>query len=129
MDHVEKVSVRQSIEQTMMVGDHSVGGRKRLAKLHKSPCFGRIDFHAERAEHPLSANHGVQRGEVEKGPVERVEVAGAKPQGQFQVGRIVGRQPMSLISCNFLWICGWGRASLRARFAGPPAPTPRKDRL
>lgn len=44
MDHVEKVSVRQSIEQMAMIGDHSVAKKLRLLKLINSPYFGRIDF-------------------------------------------------------------------------------------
>lgn len=44
MDHVEKVSVRQSIEQMAMIGDHSLAKKKRLHKIIQSPYFGRIDF-------------------------------------------------------------------------------------
>lgn len=44
MDHIEKISVRESIAQTAMTGEHSVGIRKRLLKLQQIPYFGRIDF-------------------------------------------------------------------------------------
>jgi len=44
MDHVEKVSVRQSIEQIALVGEHGAAKKQRLLKLIKSPYFGRIDF-------------------------------------------------------------------------------------
>lgn len=44
MDHVEKVSVRQSVEQGALVGEAAVEKRKRLFKLLQSPYFGRIDF-------------------------------------------------------------------------------------
>jgi len=43
-DHVEKVSVRQSIEQMASVGEHILSKKKRLLKLINSPYFGRIDF-------------------------------------------------------------------------------------
>jgi len=46
MDHVEKVSVRQSVEQMGLVGDHSASGLLRLQKLLKSSYFGRLDFRA-----------------------------------------------------------------------------------
>ena len=59
MDHVEKVSVRQSIEQQAMLGDHTVARRNRLAKLYKSPYFGRIDFLETGATTPYPAYLGI----------------------------------------------------------------------
>ncbi|MDZ7763679.1 MAG: hypothetical protein U5K00_04535 [Melioribacteraceae bacterium] len=50
MDHVEKVSVRQSIEQMAMIGDHSLAKKKRLHKIIRSPYFGRIDFSTNSSE-------------------------------------------------------------------------------
>lgn len=44
MDHVEKVSVRQSITQIALTGEGAVAKKKRLAKLLNTPYFGRIDF-------------------------------------------------------------------------------------
>lgn len=44
MDHAEKVSVRQSIDQSAMLGENAVAKQKRLNKLRQSPYFGRIDF-------------------------------------------------------------------------------------
>ncbi len=44
MDHAEKVSVRQSIQQTALTGENTVAKKNRLQKLLKSPYFGRIDF-------------------------------------------------------------------------------------
>jgi DNA helicase-2/ATP-dependent DNA helicase PcrA len=44
MDHVEKVSVRESITQIAITGENAVAKKKRLAKLKNSPYFGRIDF-------------------------------------------------------------------------------------
>ena len=59
MDHVEKISVRQSIEQLAMVGDHAVARKGRLAKLYKSPYFGRIDFKEVGAAEPYPAYIGI----------------------------------------------------------------------
>jgi DNA helicase II / ATP-dependent DNA helicase PcrA len=44
MDHAEKVSVRQSVEQRAVTGEEAVGKKNRLRKLMKSPFFGRVDF-------------------------------------------------------------------------------------
>lgn len=51
MDHVEKVSVRESITQMALTGENAVEKKKRLAKLIDSPYFGRIDFY-EAADAP-----------------------------------------------------------------------------
>lgn len=44
MDHIEKISARESIEQSVMVGDNILGQQKKLLKLQRSPYFGRLDF-------------------------------------------------------------------------------------
>ncbi len=44
MDHVEKIAVRQSIDQFALTGEKAVAGKERLRKLMLSPYFGRIDF-------------------------------------------------------------------------------------
>ncbi|HDR46364.1 MAG TPA: helicase, partial [Geoalkalibacter subterraneus] len=44
MDHVEKISTRQTIEQMLMTGDTLLAQKKRLLKLARSPYFGRFDF-------------------------------------------------------------------------------------
>jgi DNA helicase-2/ATP-dependent DNA helicase PcrA len=44
MDHVEKVSVRESITQAALTGESAVERRKRIQKLMDTPWFGRIDF-------------------------------------------------------------------------------------
>lgn len=49
MDHVEKVSMRQSIEQAAMLGELAVEKKKRIQKLLQSPYFGRIDFRKVKA--------------------------------------------------------------------------------
>ena len=49
MDHVEKVSTRQSIEQMLMTGDTILAQKKRLQKLARSPYFGRFDFASKNA--------------------------------------------------------------------------------
>lgn len=44
MDHVEKVSSRESITQRALTGEGAAAKIKRLRKLQISPYFGRIDF-------------------------------------------------------------------------------------
>ncbi|MDW7645494.1 MAG: 3'-5' exonuclease [Desulfuromonadales bacterium] len=44
MDHAEKVSTRQSIEQMLMTGDSILAQKNRLLKLARAPYFGRFDF-------------------------------------------------------------------------------------
>jgi len=50
MDHVEKVSVRQSVTQGALLGEGAVKKRKQIQKLFESPYFGRIDF-SEKGQH------------------------------------------------------------------------------
>ena len=44
MDHVEKVSVRQTVDELGSMGEHSAQVSRRLSKLRASAYFGRIDF-------------------------------------------------------------------------------------
>ncbi|MFC1510542.1 HelD family protein [Candidatus Omnitrophota bacterium] len=44
MDHVEKISVRQSVDQSVFVGEAIVAKAKRIRKLLEIPYFGRFDF-------------------------------------------------------------------------------------
>lgn len=44
MDHVEKVSIRQSVTQSALTGEAAAERKKRLQKLMRSPYFGRVDF-------------------------------------------------------------------------------------
>ncbi|MBS0002375.1 MAG: AAA family ATPase [Thioalkalivibrio sp.] len=52
MDHIEKVSSRESIEQMSRSGDNVLKQRDKLRKLQRAPYFGRVDFgpDASRAE-------------------------------------------------------------------------------
>ncbi|TLF52979.1 helicase [Halomonas urmiana] len=51
MDHIEKISARESIEQAVMTGDNALARRRKLEKLRSSPYFGRFDFaRGDRAE-------------------------------------------------------------------------------
>mgnify|MGYP006425095363 CR=1 FL=1 len=55
MDHAEKVSTRQAINQSAMVGEATLERRDNLLKVQRSPYFGRIDFRPARAAtaHPI----------------------------------------------------------------------------
>jgi DNA helicase-2/ATP-dependent DNA helicase PcrA len=45
MDHIEKIAVRQTIEQTLDSAEMLQIQKKKLVKLIRSPYFGRFDFH------------------------------------------------------------------------------------
>ncbi|MBI4849676.1 MAG: AAA family ATPase [Nitrospirae bacterium] len=53
MDHVEKVSARDSVQQAMRTAETVVAFRKRIQKLIRSPYFGRIDFRRHGEVEPL----------------------------------------------------------------------------
>lgn len=59
MDHVEKVSVRQSIEQMALIGEHSLAKKKRLIRIKKTPYFGRIDFSTNGEENKIPVYIGI----------------------------------------------------------------------
>ncbi|HPL96743.1 MAG TPA: 3'-5' exonuclease [Smithellaceae bacterium] len=44
MDHAEKISVRQSIDMSVLTGEAMLAKQKRIQKLLVSPYFGRFDF-------------------------------------------------------------------------------------
>ncbi len=44
MDHAEKISVRQSIDMSVLTGQAMLAKQKRIQKLLTSPYFGRFDF-------------------------------------------------------------------------------------
>ncbi len=50
MDHVEKISVRQSVDQFVSTADAVQDKGKRIRKLLASPYFGRFDFQASDAK-------------------------------------------------------------------------------
>ncbi|MBW6485642.1 MAG: AAA family ATPase [Syntrophobacterales bacterium] len=52
MDHVEKVSARQSAHQMVLSGEMAQAARNRLGKLLPSPYFGRFDFRCEGDQTP-----------------------------------------------------------------------------
>ncbi|MDT8441851.1 MAG: 3'-5' exonuclease [Desulfuromonadales bacterium] len=59
MDHVEKVSSRQSIEQMLMTGETLQAQKQRLLKLTRSPYFGRFDFRPRGQNEPRAFYLGV----------------------------------------------------------------------
>ncbi len=70
MDHVEKIATRESIDQAMKAGEMLVDKRTRLAKIRRSPYFGRFDFQRHDDDGPRSFYIGVhhfhddERGEA-----------------------------------------------------------------
>lgn len=50
MDHIDKVALRQSIEQKMRSAEVLHAQRQKLIKLRQSPYFGRFDFTRESAD-------------------------------------------------------------------------------
>lgn len=55
MDHIDKIGMRQSIDQMMRSSDVLRAQAKKLEKLRKSPYFGRFDF--RRADRNETAAH------------------------------------------------------------------------
>jgi DNA helicase II / ATP-dependent DNA helicase PcrA len=55
MDHAEKISVRQSIDMSVLTGEAMLLKQKRIRKLFASPFFGRFDF--------------IERGQAKRLPV------------------------------------------------------------
>ncbi len=53
MDHVEKVSIRQSVNHGALIGEGVVARKNKLLKLLDSPYFGRIDF-AEKGRNKIN---------------------------------------------------------------------------
>ena len=55
MDHVEKNSVRETVNQKAASGENAVAKKARLHKLILSPYFGRVDFRPEKegSENPV----------------------------------------------------------------------------
>lgn len=53
MDHIEKISARESIEQAVMTGDNALVRRHKLEKLRNSPYFGRFDFARGASAEPI----------------------------------------------------------------------------
>jgi DNA helicase II / ATP-dependent DNA helicase PcrA len=56
MDHIEKIAVRQTIEQTVASAESLQGRKQKLLKLQRSPYFGRFDF--------VRGNEGVKDAEA-----------------------------------------------------------------
>jgi len=59
MDHLEKIAVRQTIEQTLDSADALKVQQKKLLKLMRSPYFGRFDFQRDGEESKLPIYIGV----------------------------------------------------------------------
>ncbi|MDR9501338.1 MAG: 3'-5' exonuclease [Desulfurivibrionaceae bacterium] len=59
MDHVEKISSRQSVEQHVVAGENVLARKERLLKLLLSPYFGRFDFIRDGEAKPLPVYVGI----------------------------------------------------------------------
>src|SRR5690606_15348444 len=59
MDHIEKVSTRQSIQQAVMMGETLHAQKKRLLRIARSPYFGRFDFVRKGDDQPEAVYVGV----------------------------------------------------------------------
>ncbi|MBW6521734.1 MAG: AAA family ATPase [Desulfoarculaceae bacterium] len=59
MDHVEKMSTQQFIEQRVLAGEAVFAHKKRIMKLLLSPYFGRFDFIREGQKQPLAVYVGI----------------------------------------------------------------------
>jgi len=59
MDRMEKLAVRKSITQTILIGEKVDAKRKRLFRLLKTPWFGRIDFKPDDDDLPVPIYIGI----------------------------------------------------------------------
>ncbi|WP_042919577.1 HelD family protein [Stutzerimonas kunmingensis] len=59
MDHIEKIAVRQTIEQTLDSAETLKAQREKLAKLLRSPYFARYDFMPEGEAHSKPVYIGI----------------------------------------------------------------------
>jgi DNA helicase II / ATP-dependent DNA helicase PcrA len=59
MDHAEKVSTRQSVQQAVSTGEAALGLRQRLQKLVATPYFGRFDFRTREQGQPTPIYVGI----------------------------------------------------------------------
>lgn len=59
MDHAEKISMRQSIDMSVLTGESMLAKQKRIQKLLPSPYFGRVDFIKEGETQRLPVYIGV----------------------------------------------------------------------
>ncbi len=59
MDGMEKLAVRKSIAQIALIGENALAKKKRLAKLMRSPYFGRIDFREIQKKQPVPLYIGI----------------------------------------------------------------------
>lgn len=68
MDHVEKISTRESIQQAVRAGESILAGKDRLLKLKQSPYFGRFDFMRQNDAQPEALYVGIHHfyDELEK---------------------------------------------------------------
>ncbi|WP_347258346.1 UvrD-helicase domain-containing protein [Methylocaldum sp.] len=59
MDHVEKISTRQSVHQTVLTGEAVLAFQTRIRKLLQLPYFGRFDFVRHGEAQPLPVYVGI----------------------------------------------------------------------
>lgn len=59
MDRMEKLAVRKSITQNVLIGEKVADKKKRLSKLLKTPWFGRIDFRPDSDTMPIPVYIGI----------------------------------------------------------------------
>lgn len=72
MDHLEKIAVRQTIEQTLDSAEVLKEQQQKLLKLLKSPYFGRFDFQQQDKQHLQPVYVGVHHFRDELEHVTRV---------------------------------------------------------
>ncbi|MBZ0166585.1 MAG: AAA family ATPase [Candidatus Omnitrophica bacterium] len=71
MDHVEKISVRQSVDQQVLTAEAVADSSKRIRKLLQNPYFGRFDFLKKDTPKPLPVYIGIH-GFVDEDKGERL---------------------------------------------------------
>lgn len=61
MDHIEKISQRESIQQAVSTGDNVLAQKQRFLKLQRTPYFGRFDFQRDGHSEPEPTYVGVHQ--------------------------------------------------------------------
>ncbi|MDZ7784360.1 MAG: hypothetical protein U5K56_15935 [Halioglobus sp.] len=79
MDHIEKIAVRQTIEQSLDSAEVLKAQQQKLIKLLRSPYFGRFDFKRQGAADERAASTSECTISTTKPRTRRWSMTGARP--------------------------------------------------
>lgn len=105
MDHVEKASVRESVNVMSSIGEHGVAQTTRLSKLLESPYFGRIDIstsHEEETRPTYIGIHSFYDPDVQKHLIHDWRAPVSSMFYEFELGEAHYDAPDGRTECNLL---------------------------